>query len=68
MQARAGAKSTKMAAALVNVESLRSPDALATAEGEVAIASAAGLGQMVVTTGYSGEIKLWENLGSPCWV
>ena len=65
---RGKAKPTKAAAALMNVESLRTPDALATAEGEVAMASAAGLGQMVVTTGYSGEIKLWENLGSPCWV
>ena len=65
---RAAAKSTKAAAAAVPLESLRTPDSIATAEGEVAIASTASLGQMIVTTGYGGEIKLWENVGRPSWL
>lgn len=61
-------KSTKAAATALHIESLRTSDSIATAEGEVAIASAAGVGQMIVTTGYGGEIKLWENLGAPMWL
>ena len=37
-------------------------------EGERAFAAAMAIGQIVVTAGYSGEIRVFENVGSPQWL
>ena len=36
--------------------------------GEAAVAAAAAVGQVVVTSGYSGEIRIFENSGLPTWL
>ena len=36
--------------------------------GEAAVAAAAAVGQIIVTSGYSGEIRVFENLGLPMWL
>jgi hypothetical protein len=55
--------------------SLRSPGkgdhddaAKAKAEGERAFAAGMAIGQIVITAGYSGEIRVFENVGSPQWL
>ena len=37
-------------------------------EGELALAGARARGQVLVTAGYTGEIKVYENIGPPQWV
>ena len=44
------------------------PRAEARAEGERAFAAGMAIGQIIVTAGYSGEIRIFENVGSPCWL
>ena len=46
----------------------RDEAAKAKAEGERAFAAAMAIGQIVVTAGYSGEICVFENVGSPQWL
>mmetsp|Transcript_1600 Transcript_1600/g.3523 ORF Transcript_1600/g.3523 Transcript_1600/m.3523 type:complete len:757 (+) Transcript_1600:184-2454(+) len=36
--------------------------------GEAAVAAAAAVGQIIITSGYSGEIRVFENLGLPLWL
>lgn len=38
------------------------------AEGEVALATARARGQVLVTAGYTGEIRVYENIGLPQWL
>lgn len=38
------------------------------AEGEVALAAARARGQVLVTAGYTGEIRIYENIGLPQWL
>ena len=40
----------------------------ATAAGEAVVAAAKAFGQVIVTAGYSGEIKVFENLAPPRWL
>jgi WD40 repeat protein len=40
----------------------------ARAEGERAFASGTAIGKVIATSGYSGEIRIFENVGSPCWL
>jgi hypothetical protein len=44
------------------------PRAEARAEGERAFAAGMAMGQIIVTAGYSGEIRIFENVGLPCWL
>ena len=46
----------------------RDEAAKAKAESERAFAAAMAIGQIVVTAGYSGEICVFENVGSPQWL
>lgn len=41
---------------------------VAAAAGEAAIASAKAYGQVLLTAGYDGEIKVFENLAPPHWL
>ena len=72
---------TKAAAALVRPDSLklglstrlwqnRKKDKEAEAQkvGEAAVAAAAAVGQVIVTAGYSGKIRIFENAGLPTWL
>lgn len=36
--------------------------------GEAAVRSERALGQVILTAGYNGEIKVFENLGAPHWL
>ncbi|KAI7845453.1 hypothetical protein COHA_001003 [Chlorella ohadii] len=38
------------------------------AEGEAALAAARARGQVLVTAGYTVEIKIYENIGLPQWL
>jgi hypothetical protein len=38
------------------------------AAGEAAMKQRAAAGQVVVTAGYRGEIRLFENFGDPMWI
>ncbi|PSC74579.1 signal transducer [Micractinium conductrix] len=38
------------------------------ADGEAALAMARARGQVLVTAGYTGEIKMYENIGLPQWL
>jgi hypothetical protein len=40
----------------------------AAAAGEEALAAGRAYGQVIITTGYSGGIKVFENLGQPHWL
>ena len=40
----------------------------ARAEGERAFAAGMAVGQIIVTAGYSGEIRIFENVGTPRWL
>ena len=44
------------------------PRAEARAEGERAFAAGMAIGQIIVTAGYSGEIRIYENVGAPRWL
>jgi hypothetical protein len=46
----------------------RDEAAKAKAEGERAFAAGMAIGQIIVTAGYSGEIGVFENVGSPQWL
>lgn len=46
----------------------RADAAKAKAEGERAFAAGMAIGQIVITAGYSGEIRIFENVGSPQWL
>lgn len=35
---------------------------------EAAVRSERALGQVILTAGYNGEIKVFENLGAPQWL
>lgn len=67
---------TRAAAALLQPESahrwfssLTEAEAVeAHAAGEAAMAKRAGYGQIVVTAGYRGEIRVFENFGEPEWI
>ena len=37
-------------------------------EGELAFAAGMAIGQIIVTAGYSGEIRIFENVGPPQWI
>lgn len=52
----------------VGTEAEVDPRAEARAEGERAFAAGMAIGQIIVTAGYSGEIRIFENVGSPCWL
>ena len=45
-----------------------SPREQARLEGERAFAAGMAIGQIIVTAGYSGEIRIFENLGPPQWI
>jgi hypothetical protein len=36
--------------------------------GDSALKSERALGQVILTAGYNGEIKVFENLGAPQWL
>jgi hypothetical protein len=38
------------------------------AEGEAALAAARACGQVLLTAGYTGEIRVYENIGLPQWL
>lgn len=40
----------------------------ATTAGQAAIASAKAYGQVILTAGYDGTIKVFENLSAPHWL
>ena len=52
----------------VQREEARDDAAKAKAEGERAFAAGMAIGQIVITAGYSGEIRIFENVGSPQWL
>ena len=35
---------------------------------ELAFAAGMAIGQIIVTAGYSGEIRIFENVGPPQWI
>ena len=45
-----------------------SPREQARLEGERAFAAGMAIGQIIVTAGYSGEIRIFENVGPPQWI
>ena len=49
-------------------EEAMSPRELARLEGELAFAAGMAIGQIIVTAGYSGEIRIFENVGPPQWI
>lgn len=72
---------TKAAAALVRPDSSKfglstrlrqnrkkDKEAEAHKVGEAAVAAAAAVGQVIVTAGYSGKIRIFENAGLPTWL
>ena len=49
-------------------ENLGEEEAAAFAAGEAAVEAAASVGQIIVTAGYSGDIRIFENSGLPAWI
>jgi len=43
-------------------------EAEAMAAGEAAVAAAASVGQVMVASGYSGNVRVFENFGAPLWL
>lgn len=56
------------AAGGVAEEEAMSPREQARLEGERAFAAGMAIGQIIVTAGYSGEIRIFENVGPPQWI
>eukprot|EP00899_Mesostigma_viride_P012407 jgi/Mesvir1/21167/Mv08927-RA.1 len=54
--------------AMVSTKSGEVAVAAATAAEEAAVIAAAGYGQVIITAGYNGDIKLFENTGYPTWL
>ena len=56
------------AAGGVAEEEAMSPREQARLEGERAFAAGMAIGQIIVTAGYSVEIRIFENVGPPQWI